>query len=108
MYETIVFYRHAPEDLVENFESLLDAGKERDAKKVIQGWFDSYYTKQVTAKKPPTDYTKEPPQVGDMVIIIPTGRYARVMSISDDGALCVVKEQLGAYVVPYNKIIRIR
>ena len=106
-YETVVFYRDAPEHLIDKFESLLDEGDEPGAKTLIQQWFDSRHAQTVTAGKK-TKYTEEPPQIGDMVVVMTTGNYARLIATSDDKELALVKEQFGAYVVPYDKLIRAR
>jgi len=103
-HETIIFYKQASDTWIERFESLLDDGKEKEAYSLMQRFFNM---QSKVAKKRP-EYIKEPPEIGDMVMFIPTRRYVRLMSKSDDGKLSLVKEQMGAYVVPSDKLVRVR
>jgi hypothetical protein len=107
-YETVVFYQKAPDEWINQFESLLDEDRVEEAHNLVQKFFDEEFSKQSIVGKKRSEYTQEPPEPGDMVIYVPTRRHVRLLSISDDKQLCLVKEMLGAYVVPFDKVVRVR
>lgn len=105
-YETVIFYQNASDEWIERFEELLDEGKEFEAHDLIQTFLNKHFSEKVGKKR--KEYSQEPPEIGDMVLVTSTRRYARLLAISDDQKLCLVKEVYGAYVVPFDKVIRVR
>lgn len=99
----VQFYETARECDLEEYEARLDQDDVDGARKVLSQVLHS--ETQVTAGR---DYLEEPPQRGDMVFVQTTGRYSRLLAISDDRKKAIVKDWLGAYVVNYQDLRRVQ
>lgn len=107
---TAQFYQTAPSELLDRFEDALD-NDDRVLASAIRDEFltqsDSPPATTKTAKDDPF-YLSEEPEVGDMVFVSLSNRHARLLAISDDRKLALVKEQFGCYTVPFDKLRRVR
>lgn len=99
------FYEIASESALDEYEAHLDGEDCLGALRVLDSVMSPEL--QIVASNS-QDYLSEPPQRGDMVFIQNSGRFAKLLAISDDGEKALVKEQLGAYVVPFADLRRIR
>lgn len=99
------FYQVASESALEEYEAHLDRDDRLGALRVLDSVLNP--TLQVVAAKD-QDYLSSPPERGDMVFIQSSGRFAKLLAVSDDGEKALVKEQMGAYVVPFSDLRRIR
>jgi hypothetical protein len=107
---TARFYQIAPSELLDRFEDALDNDDTVLASAIREEFLsqaDSPTEITKTAKEDPA-YLSEDPEVGDMVFISLSNRHARLIAVSDDKKLALVKEQFGAYTVPYDKLRRVR
>lgn len=107
---TARFYQTAPSDVLDRFEDALDNDDEVLARAIRDEFLhqaDASPSLTKTAKDDPA-YLSEEPKVGDMVFVSLTNRMARLIAISDDQQLALVKEQMGAYTVPFDKLRRVR
>lgn len=103
------FYDVASPEEMDAFERGLDEETEESraaALRVVDSVLLSSETQRVAAKDP--TYLEQPPEVGDMVFLIPTSRYVRLLAVSDDRELALVKEQMGCYPIPFRDIRRVR
>lgn len=110
IFKTARFYQIASDEEIERFEEALDEGDYKTALAVVHSFHDlGYPTKpfDLEAKREP-DFLELPPEVGDMVLIVNTNHYARLLAISDDRELVLVKEEWGAYPTKFENIRRIR
>jgi len=109
-FKTARFYQIASEEEIERFEEALDANDYKAALAIVESFHNQGYPPKpfdLEAKRQP-DYLELPPEVGDMVLIVNTNHYARLLAISDDRELVLVKEEWGAYPTKYENIRRIR
>jgi hypothetical protein len=107
---TARFYQIAPSELLDKFEDALDADDVVLASAIREEFLtqaDSPIEITKTAKNDPA-FLSEDPEVGDMVFISLSNRHARLIAISDDRKIALVKEMFGAYTVPYDKLRRVR
>lgn len=103
------FYVVASEEEMDDYERKLDEETEESraaALRVVDSVLLSSETQRVAAKEP--TYLELQPETGDMVFVIPTSRYVRLLAISDDRELALVKEQMGCYTIPFRDIRRVR
>lgn len=103
------FYQLASEDELEEYEAALENGDSRRAMEIVEKFFRSDYPQsfEVEAKKAP-GYLELPPEPGDMVVVLNTNHYARLVAVSDDREIALVKEEFGAYPTPFSNIRRTR
>ena len=102
---TARFYQLAEDEVLDSFEDALDA----DDRVLAFAIRDEVLLRgeQRVAKMAPT-YLSEEPEVGDMVFVHPTSRHARLIAISNDRKMAIVKEQYGSYTVQYKDLRRVR
>ena len=108
---TARFYQTAPSDFLDRFEDALDADDTVLANAIRDEFLaqaDAPLAETKTAKINDPNYLSEDPEVGDMVFVMTLNHHARLLAISDDKKLALVKEQFGAYTVPYERLRRVR
>jgi hypothetical protein len=107
---TARFYQTAPSSLLDRFEDALDADDTVLANAIRDAFLTEADSPQETVKTAKDDpsYLSEDPEVGDMVFVSLSNRHARLIAVSDDRKLALVKEQFGAYTVPYETLRRVR
>lgn len=107
---TARFYQTAPSELLDRFEDALDEDDDVLARAIRDEFLHQADNPPVTNKTAKDDphYLTEEPEVGDMVFVNTLNRHARLIAISDDKKLALVKEMYGAYTVPYEKLRRVR
>ena len=107
---TVRFYQSASDELLDCFEDALD----NDDPVLAEAIRDEFLTQAATPETTKTGkidehaYLSEDPQVGDLVFNNLTNRNCRLLAISDDRKIALVKEIWGAYVVAYDKLRRVR
>lgn len=109
IFRTARFYQTASEEEIDQFESALDQGDNLRALEIVKSHTAKSYplSFDLAANKEP-NYLDESPEVGDMVFVTSSNHYARLISISDDHEIALVKEEWGAYTVPYASLRRVR
>ncbi|SRR6266705_2788282 len=105
--KTANFYRTASDQQIEEFETALDNDNTALATSLVEN-FQPIETTTVEAKIKAPDYLDLPPEVGDMVIQVSTGHMVRLIAISDDKELALVKEEWGAHPAQYADLRRVR
>jgi len=110
---TALFYKLASEEKIQQYENALDDNDPKTACMIRDEFLFGAVSEEEYATTTPTEKTAHeqspsPIRVGDMVYVIPTRRFVRVISISDDYQMAVVKEQFGAYAVPVAKLQSIK
>lgn len=116
--ETVDFYETAPDSLLDEYEAALDDDDVDKATTLRRRFLSAAHSPPqfpppqappLTRRAArPLSYTEYPPVPGDMVYTSVNGHYARLLSVSSDKELAVVKEWTGAYVVPYTSCKRTR
>lgn len=107
--QTAELYDVAPDDVLDAYEAALDDDDEALAHQIRTSFFSENHPHPLTKKQARTlSYIDYPPKIGDMVYVAVNGHYARLLTISSDEELAIVKEWAGAYVVPYSSCKRIR
>jgi len=106
--KTARFYRIAPEKVLDQFENSLDEGDRRSAERLMNDYLARHDSPFFHMAKKEPDYLEGDPEIGDLVYIKNTGRYARLISMSKDRQIALVKEMLGSYTVPYETLRRVR
>lgn len=116
--ETVDFYETAPESLLDDYEAALDDDNVAKATTLRRRFLSAIQgPPQIPPHQSPPlhrtaahplSYTEYPPVPGDMIYTSVRGRYGRLLSVSSDKELAVVKEWTGAYVVPYSSCKRTR
>jgi len=109
---TALFYKLAPEEKIQQYENALDDNDHKTACMIREEFLfgavsEEEYARAAT-EKTANEQSHSGIQVGDMVYVVPTRRFVRVISISDDYQMAVVKEQFGAYAVPIAKLQSIK
>lgn len=99
------FYQISDDEDIERFENALDVDDHKAAMRVVDTTLSQH---ERSALRVDPDYLSLPPQVGDMVYVQSIGRYAKLLSISDDLELAIVREEFGCYPVKYSDIKRVR
>lgn len=108
---TARFYQTAPSDFLDRFEDALDADDTVLANAIRDEFLaqaDAPLPETVKVAKDDPEYLREEPEVGDMVFVMTLNRHARLIAVSDDKKMALVKEQLGCYTVPYERLRRVR
>lgn len=108
-FKTARFYQVAPEEVLDQFENAMDDGDCRSAERIMNDYLgrnDNPFLYHMAKREP--DYLAGDPEVGDLVYIMKTGRYARLITVSKDKQIALVKEMLGVYTVPYETLRRVR
>lgn len=107
---TARFYQIASDDLLDSFEDALDADDRTLAfairDEVLQGYLGEPNMSRRALSNP--TYLSEEPEVGDMVFVNPSSRHARLIAVSNDRKMALVKEQFGCYTVAYADLRRVR
>jgi hypothetical protein len=106
-FQTARFYQLASDKDIAKYETSLDRDDHVQARKIVENFFWSASPVDVTAKKQP-DYLELPPEPGDVVLVLDTNHYARLLAISDDKEFALVKEEWGAYPTRYKNLRRTR
>ena len=107
---TVRFYQSASDELLDCFEDALD----NDDPVLAEAIRDEFLTQAATPETTKTGkidehaYLSEDPQVGDMCFLNTCNRHVRLIAISDDRKLALVKEQFGVYTAPFDKLRRVR
>lgn len=110
IFRTARFYQIASDEDLEEFEAKLDAGDSVGASELVTRFFREACPQpafEVQAKKEP-GYLEEPPKVGDVVLIVSTGHYAKLLAISDDQEIALVREEWGSFPTKFDNIRRVR
>lgn len=108
---TARFYQIAPSELLDSFEDALDNDDVVLANVIREEFLTQADVPPAAIEKTANDdpaYLSEDPEIGDMVFITISNHHARLIAISDDRKLALVKEMYGAYVVHYDKLRRVR
>ncbi len=105
--KTANFYQMASDQQIEEFETALDNDNTALATSIVENFQPTAAT-TVEAKVKTPDYLDSPPDIGDMVIVVNSGHMARLIAISDDKELALVKEEWGAFPTPYQNLKRVR
>ena len=107
--KTVNFYRHASEQQIEAFEDALDIDDTKRAHEIIENFQASdKLSFEIEGKIKAPEYLESPPEVGDMVVQTSTGHMVRLIAISDDKELALVKEEWGAHPAQYADLRRVR
>lgn len=111
LFKTARFYQLASLEDIEEYEAALDTGDNRRALEIVDNFFRSGYPQlfslEAERRKDP-GYLELPPEPGDMVLVVNTNHYARLISISDDREWALVKEQWGVYPTQFSNLRRVR
>jgi len=107
--KTANFYRMASDQQIEEFETALDEDNTKRAHEIIENFRPGIATTiEIEAKVKAPEYLDSPPEIGDMVIQTSTGHMVRLIAISDDKELALVKEEWGAHPAQYADLRRVR